>query len=262
MPEGDAVWRACRTLDRALAGHVVTDWDLRWGPAATSDQRGATTLAVVPRGKHLLHRLDSGVTLHTHLRMDGTWRVHDPRTVTRAMVHDHRVRALVGCRTATALGRELGMLDLVRTADEHEVVGHLGPDLLGDDWDADVATARILATPGRIIAEALLDQRNLAGIGTIWNAETLFVTRVHPWRTVAELGETEIHRVVSTAHRLLRATLAFPHSCSTGILREPTYAYGRLRRPCRRCRTPIEAGRVGAPPQDRIMYFCPGCQSG
>lgn len=260
MPEGDAVWRVCQSLHAALAGQRITDWALRWPTVATTDQRGATTLEVVPRGKHILHRLDSGVTLHSHLRMDGTWRVHDPRTLTRQQLFAHRVRAIVGCRTATALGCELGMLDVVRTADEHMLVGKLGPDLLGSDWDGDAAVTRLLTRPERPIAEALLDQRNLAGIGTIWNAETLFMTRTNPWTSVGALGAERLRALVDQAHRLLVASLAFPCSVSTGVLREPLYAYGRAERPCRRCRTPIVAGRVGEPPEDRIMYYCPRCQ--
>lgn len=262
MPEGDAVRRTCRRLHDALAGHVVTDWQLRWPSVAGSDERGRTTLEVVSRGKHILHRLDDGVTLHTHLRMDGAWRIKEPAKVTRADVGTHPLRALVGCRTATALGYQLGMMDVLPTEREGDVVGHLGPDLLGEEFDAATAAANLLTQPERDIGAALLDQRNLAGIGTIWDAETLFLERVHPWTPVAELGEERVAGIVARARALLLGAMAFEWSVSTGDPSAPTFAHSRDGRPCRICRTTMRVDYVGEPPQHRVMYWCPGCQPG
>lgn len=262
MPEGDAVFRTCRRLDEALAGRPITDWQLRWPTLAGSDHRGAVTIEVVPRGKHLLHRLDDGTTLHTHLRMDGSWRTKPPSQVTRAEVGSHHLRALVGTREATALGFQLGMMDLVSTTREHELVGHLGPDLLADDVDLARARDNLLAQPYRPLGAALLDQRNLAGIGTIWNAETLFCEGLWPWTPIGDLPAARIGEVVARASSLLRAALAFPWSTSTGDPHHPTFAHDRAGRPCRRCRTTIRVDVIGEPPQHRVMYWCPGCQEG
>ena len=136
MPEGDAVWRTASRLHEALAGRVLTTAELRWGRLGGSDLTGASTLEVVPRGKHLLHRLDSGLTLHTHLRMDGRWLVSPRAEVRPGRLRDHRLRVVLGTEEVFALGHQLGEVDLVRTADEHRLVGHLGPDLLGEDWAA------------------------------------------------------------------------------------------------------------------------------
>ncbi len=184
VPEGDTVWRTAHRLHLALAGHVVTVCDLRWPSLATVDLRGATTTEVVARGKHVLQRLDSGVTLHSHLRMDGQWRVAATDQVTAAELRNDRIRAVVGTSEWTCIGARLGMLDLVPTAGEDALVGHLGPDILGPDWDLPTALANLRRDPQRAIGAALLDQRLLAGIGTLYDSESLFIERIHPWTPV------------------------------------------------------------------------------
>ncbi|HOQ52367.1 MAG TPA: DNA-formamidopyrimidine glycosylase family protein, partial [Micropruina sp.] len=140
MPEGDTVWRTARRLHQVFAGEPLTRCDLRWPELATIDFSEQRTLEVASRGKHLLHRLDSGWTIHSHLRMDGQWRIEPPDTRANA-----NTRALLATSQWTALGQRLGMLDVVRTADEHTLVGHLGPDVLGPDWNPAVAAGNIAA---------------------------------------------------------------------------------------------------------------------
>ncbi len=268
MPEGDAVWRATRRLHRAFAGQVLTRTDFRWPTLATTTLVGATTLEVVPRGKHLLHRvevsgrgtLDGAWTIHSHFRMDGTWRV-SATTVPPRPCRAHTVRAVLATATTTAVGDLLGMLDVVRTADEHLLVGHLGPDLLGPDWDAERAAANLATAPGTIGA-ALLDQRHLAGLGTIWTAESLFATRLSPWRPVADLAPAELVALARRAQQLLSTSLRYPMPSSTGDPRRSheMYVYHRERQPCRRCGTRIVTGMVGTPPQHRKLFYCPACQ--
>ena len=260
MPEGDAIWRTARRLHAALAGHPITEWELRWGALGGSDRRGRTTLDVVPRGKHILLRLDDGWTLHSHLRMEGRWSVVAPTRITLRDRTDPYVRALVGCADAVALGRRLGMLDLVPTAREAAVLGHLGPDLLAPDWDADLAAVNLRRRPERTLGAALLDQENLAGIGTMWCAETCFLERISPWTLVGRLDADRLAAVVARAHRLLTGTLRFRESVSTGNVRRPLFIYGLPGRPCPRCGTPIAAAEVGEPPRQRMLYHCPRCQ--
>ncbi|WP_378790199.1 hypothetical protein ACFMQL_23520 [Nonomuraea fastidiosa] len=159
-----------------------------------------------------------------------------------------------------AVGLKLGMVDLVRTADEGRLVGHLGPDLLGPDWDMDEAVRRLRAEPGRTIGEALLDQRNLAGIGTIYRAETLFLRGIWPWKKVGEIEDLE--GVVSLAQRLLEANKGHAGTVTTGDRRpaNATWVYGRAGRPCRRCGTRISRGEMGAQPQERLILWCASCQ--
>ena len=253
MPEGDAVWRTARRLHGALAGQPLTRSDLRWPSLATADLRGATTLEVVPRGKHLLHRLDTGLTLHSHLRMDGSWRVWETTDPPRAF-RAHTVRAVLATAQSTAVGDSLGMFDLVRTADEHRLVGHLGPDLLGPDWDAAEAARRLAASPDALGA-ALLDQANLAGLGTMWTAEALFAQGLDPWRPAADVPAAELRALADRAHRILRAAITSRFDARRGHA-----VYRRLRQPCRRCGTPITAGTIGDAPRARTLFFCPSCQ--
>lgn len=254
MPEGDAVFRTARALHAGLAGREITLCDLRWPSLATADLTGRTTLEVVPRGKHILHRVDGGLTLHSHLRMEGVWRVLPASEVGPARLRDRWIRAVIGCAETTALGVRLGMLDLVRTADEHRLVGHLGPDLLGADWDPDRAVANLLREPGRPIGAALLDQRNLAGVGTIWDAETLFAERVHPWTPAGELGPDKLRAIAVRAQALVEGA----KERAPGNLR----VHGRSGRPCVRCGRPLRISRIGEPPEDRVMFYCSTCQGG
>ncbi len=147
MPEGDTVWLAAQRLRDALAGHELTGSDLRVPALATVDLTGVRVDDVLPRGKHLLFRLGDGRTLHTHFRMDGSWHLYRPGAVWRGGP-DHSIRVLLHTSDWTAVGYRLPVVDLLATADEDEVVGHLGPDILGPDWDPEEAGRRILANPG------------------------------------------------------------------------------------------------------------------
>ena len=264
MPEGDTVWRTAHRLDLALAGSLLTVCDLRWAALATVDLRGDRTIEVVSRGKHLLHRLESGRTLHSHLRMDGQWRIGVTSEASPARVAHHAIRAVVGTAEWTAIGRSLGMLDLVRTDDEGTVVGHLGPDLLGADWNLDRAIGNLRRQPARPIGAALLDQRNLAGLGTMYAAEALFMQRQPPWQPVGEMTEASLRALVFRARRLLDANRrnAIPSTTGSSRRGENTSVHGRSGRPCRRCGAGVRVAMIGDAPQDRTMFYCPACQGG
>jgi endonuclease-8 len=254
MPEGDTVRRAATHLHEALAGTPLVAADLRVPRHATADLTGRTTIEVVARGKHLLFRFDDARTLHTHFRMDGRWDVQRPGERWRGPAHE--VRAVLTTADRVVVGVRLPIVDVIATRDESRVVGHLGPDLLGPDWDPDEARRRLLADPDRTIGEALLDQRCLAGIGTIYRAETLFVTSVHPLTAVGAVADLDA--VLATARRLLQRGVRAGEPLTTGDRRRPVYAYGRSRRACYRCGTPIAFAEIGTPP--RGAYWCPTCQ--
>lgn len=249
-------------LHRALAGRTLARAELRVPQHATADLVGMTVTEVVARGKHQLTRLDSGFTLRTHLRMEGTWRI--VRAGARLPGPAHQIRVLLGAGTGsavvTAVGLRLGMVDLVETAREGDLVGHLGPDLLGPDWDAEEALRRLRADPDRSIGEALLDQRNLAGIGTFYRAEVCFLQGVHPRTPVGQVRD--LTRLVRRAQQLLKANVVRPYQITTGVNRpgERTWVFERHRQPCRRCRTRIEVEEFGPTGQERRSYWCPTCQ--
>ncbi|MCU1537985.1 MAG: DNA-(apurinic or apyrimidinic site) lyase [Humibacillus sp.] len=263
MPEGDTVWRTAQRLHAALAGRTIVAADLRWPEISTADLSGRETLEVVSRGKHVLHRIEGGLTLHSHLRMEGQWRIEATPTLAARWRRNQQLRALVSAPDWTALGLRLGMLDLVPTAREGDLVGHLGPDVLGPDWDAGLAVDNVIGSR-MPIGQALLDQRHLAGVGTMWCAEALFMERVAPWGLTHELGRPVVERVVARAHRLIDNGKNHAVQTSTGSYRldDAHYVHARSGRPCRRCGTTVRVAPIGVPPQERTMFYCPRCQGG
>lgn len=262
MPEGDTVWRTARRLHQALSGQLLTTSDLRWPSLATTDLSGARTLEVVSRGKHILHRLDSGLTLHSHLRMDGQWRVQEASALARSRLTNPAIRAIVGSAQWGAIGSRLGMLDVVGSAEEGLLVGHLGPDVLGPDWDLERAIQNLRRPGNATIGAALLDQRNLAGVGTFYASESLFIERIDPWSSVESLTETVVERVVRRAHRLLDVNRHHAVQTTTGVSRrgQSAYVHSRSGQPCRRCGGGVRVAMIGVAPQDRTMFYCPRCQ--
>ncbi|MBK9741032.1 MAG: Fpg/Nei family DNA glycosylase [Actinobacteria bacterium] len=258
MPEGDTVWLAAKRLDDALGGQALVSSDFRLPALATVDLAGVTILGVAPRGKHLLFRLDDGRTLHTHFRMEGAWHLYRPDARWRGGPA-HTVRVVLTTAAWSAVGYRIPVVDLIATADEGSVVGHLGPDLLGPDWDAGAAVDRLQARPDMEIGEALLDQRNLAGIGAIYCCESLFLCGVSPFTPVGQVPD--LSGLVTTAHRLLMRNAPRTSRSTTGDERRPYYVYSRRRQPCRRCGTLIESGEQGRAPRARVMYWCPRCQA-
>ena len=249
MPEGDAVLRTARSLDRALAGATLVHADLRWPSLATADLTGRTVLGTATYGKHLLTRLDDGTTLHSHLRMDGQWSVRGPGIDPRSAW----VRAVLGTARHTAVGNRLGMLDLVATDREDTLVGHLGPDVLAPDFPATGlarATAHLAERP-ESIAAALLDQRNQAGLGTIWMAESLFTRRIHPWTPAREVPDTA--SLLMTARELMLRSVDAAESPAHRV-------HSRARKPCVRCGSLIVEGSTGPEAYERPVFWCPGCQ--
>lgn len=291
MPEGDTVWRQARSLHRALAGRTVHSTSFRYPNCAEIDLTGQTILGAYSRGKHIMLNIGH-TTVHSHLRMDGIWHLYGttpdgkpqrwkrPAHQVRALINanarlDSSGQVIPGSTPISAVGYELGMLNIVPTSEAESLVAHLGPDLLGADWDADRAVQNLLAQPHRPIGPALLDQKNLAGIGTIFRAETLFLAGIHPLRPVADIPD--LHRLLEIARLLLEANRLRPHRV-TRTDREPLWCYGRAGQPCYRCGhriiqeeiTDHGAGpdRYGPQPHayqrqediSRISFRCPHCQ--
>jgi len=251
------VWRTARQLHDALAGHVLVRSDFRVPRYAATDLTGRMVTGTVSRGKHLLTRVDGDVTVHTHLKMDGSWRVG---RATGYPQRDHRIRLVLANEQWQAVGFLLGIVEVLRTSREDAALGHLGPDLLGPAFDADEAVRRLRAEPGRTIGEALLDQRNLAGIGTIYRAETLFLRGVSPWRPVGAIDD--LRGLVQLAQRLLDANRTRAGTVTTGnpARGAQLWVYGRAGQPCRRCGTPIRRGELGPALEERVAVWCPRCQ--
>jgi endonuclease VIII len=264
MPEGDTVYQTAALLRQALAGSELTRCDLRVPKLATVDLTGKVVETVQPRGKHLLTRFSNGWTLHSHLRMDGAWKVYPPGAPWRGGPA-HQIRAILGTARHTAVGYRLPVLELLRTAEESRVVGHLGPDLLDPEWtpaSADEAVHRLRSDPRRPIGEALLDQRNLAGIGNVYKSELCFLSGVTPWTEAG--GVAGLWHLVAEARRLLLANRDRPTRVTTGQTRpgRTLWVYGRKRDVCLRCATPVRSADQGSPGEERVTYWCPRCQQG
>ncbi|MBS45484.1 MAG: endonuclease VIII [Nocardioides sp.] len=264
MPEGDSVYLLARRLDRKLLGRTVTRSDLRVPSLATADLAGRVLEENATYGKHLLQRFSGGVTLHSHLRMDGEWSVTGPgkRLPSRLM---HHVRVVLETdRGTTAWGLRLHDLALVPTTAEDTLVGHLGPDPLRDDFDAAEAVRRLRAAPDVPLVSALLDQRNVAGLGNLWANELAYLTGVSPWTPV---GQVDVERLVERSATALHhsATVAGAYQTTTGVGRrgETHWVSGRQRRPCLRCGTRVQmVEELPNDPANRRTWWCPHCQPG
>ncbi len=259
MPEGDTVYRAARKLDRALSGHQLVRTDFRVPQLATTDLSGATVIETVSRGKHLLTRLLAGAdrwTLHTHLKMEGSWHLYAAAAKWKRPAHQARV--VLAIDKQRAVGFSLGIVELLPSADEDSVVGHLGPDLLGPGWDEADALRRLLADPARPVGQALLDQTNLAGIGNMYMAELCFVSGVHPLTAVNQVPD--LPRMVRRGRQMLEVNKERALQSTTGDLREPLWVYRRDQAACRRCRTPISVDLTGPAGRERATYWCSSCQ--
>lgn len=258
MPEGDTVWRAARSLDRALSGQVLARTDFRVPELATVDLAGQPVVATVSRGKHLLTRIGTDHTLHTHLKMEGSWRLF--RGGERWNRPAHQARVVLSVEGVQAVGFSLGIVELLPRDRESDAVGHLGPDLLGPDWDESEAVRRLRADAARPVGEALLDQRNLAGIGNMYKSELCFTSGVLPTTPVRDVADLE--RLVRRAKAMLEANKERAEQTTTGDLRRGRrlWVFRRERETCRRCGTPIRVEMLGEPGRERATYWCPSCQ--
>jgi endonuclease-8 len=258
VPEGDTVYRTARHLNAVLAGRQLTRCDIRVPAFATVDLSGETVDEVVSRGKHLLIRVGE-YSIHSHLAMEGSWHVYRPGTKWRRPAW--QARTILANAEWIAVGFQLGLLEVIARDDERDVVGHLGPDPLAADWDADEALARLTSDPFREIGLTLLDQRVIAGLGNVYRNELCFLGGVLPTRPTGEIGHPE--KLVDLAHRLIMANRDRVDRTTTGTLRgATTWVYRREAEPCLRCGTSILHGRLGDSDLElRDTYWCPRCQT-
>jgi formamidopyrimidine-DNA glycosylase len=254
VPEGDTVHLAASRLDAAFRDRVITKSDFRVPRYATTDLSGRTILGVTARGKHIMMRISRDLTLHTHFRLEGEWRVYRPDDRWKGPISD--VRLIIYSDEWTGVGYRIPIIELLATAREDEIVGHLGPDVLGPDWDGAEALRRLRSDPKRAIGDAIVDQSIMAGPGNVYRCEVCFLRGVHPSTPVGAIDDLEA--MVDLVKRLMEANRATGMQVTTGIARrgQGRWVYGRRAEPCRRCGTAIVVDRGG----DRVTYFCPHCQ--
>ncbi len=208
-------------------------------------------------GKHLLIDFDRKLTLRTHLGMSGSWRVAGPDAAPR----DPRLRVRIETALGTALCFGAPTIDTFIRDTGTSPVAHLGPDLSDDGADIDevVTRTRALAS-GRLLADALLDQRIAAGVGNVFKSEVAFLSRVHPFTNVDDLGDEKLTRVWGIAHEQLVANRdRASRKTTSSAIGDRNYVYGRFRKPCRRCSDSVLYSAAGEK-TERSTYWCPRCQ--
>ncbi len=253
MPEGDTVFLAATRLRAALAGRVLTRTDFRVPRLATVDLSGRALREVDTHGKHLLFRVDGGVTLHTHFKMEGAWHLYRHGERWRGPAFEARV--VLENAAWVAVGFRLAKVELLPTAEERAIVGHLGPDPLRADWDAAEALRRLRGAGAVPISEALLDQTLIAGPGNVYKCEICFLRGLDPWTPVDAVPD--LPKLVDLTSRLMNANRETGCQITTGDRRpgHQRWVYGRAGLPCRRCGAPIRKRDDG-----RVTYWCPACQ--
>jgi endonuclease-8 len=243
VPEGDTIFRTARTLNEALAGRIVTRFETVLPKLLRQPVSGRTVERVSAAGKHLIIDFSGGLHLRTHMRMNGSWHIYRPGERWQRRRSDMRI--VIGTEDWVAVGFNIPVAELA----QDRVSVEIGPDLLGD-FDEAEALRRIRARGSEEIANVLLNQRVLAGIGNIYKSESLFAARVNPFMNVQSLSEQQLAAIVTAARKLMRA--AALHD------RTDRAVYSRAGKPCRRCGTPIASRRQG--PDARWSYWCPECQ--
>jgi endonuclease VIII len=258
VPEGDTVYRSARALSDVLGGKVLDRCDIRVPAFATVDLTGETVDSVVSVGKHLLHRVGD-VTIHSHLKMEGSWHIYRADTKWRRPAW--QARAILGVPGWLTVGFQLGVLEIVPRESENDIIGHLGPDILSASWDADEAVRRLTSDSDRPVGLALLDQRVIAGLGNVYRNELCFLRGVLPIRPVGAVADPA--GMVELAHRLIVANRDRAERSTTGDLRpgRMTWVDRREGKPCLRCGTPIRRGTLGDTRlTERATYYCEVCQ--
>jgi endonuclease-8 len=274
MPEGDTVYRLARALDRALAGQTVTSFESVY-PALTRINEdmpvvGRTVTGVRSAGKHLLMEFSSGLVLRTHLRMNGRWRLYRQGESRHGL--RGAVRIVIGtCEwVAVAFDVQVAEFASAPSLTRRGPVASLGPDLLDASFDESEAAVRLRRQAEADIAEVVLDQRVMAGIGNVFKSEVLFVARVDPFRKVSALADAEVRAVIAAARRLLAMNarqgtaellpprVAFRRTTPYADPAARLWVYGRAGRRCRRCGTPIRSCKQGL--GARLTFWCPTCQ--
>ncbi len=270
MPEGDTIHHAARRVGAALVDRPIVSIETpqarhrhdRW-PERLS---GRGVQRVDAHGKHLFLRFDGDLTLHSHLRMGGKWGVYRRGERWRRGAR----RAWLVIRTADYEvvqfdGPVLELMSEGRARSDQRLAG-LGSDIIRDDFDEDSFVRSLREDdPTRGIGDALLDQRNVAGIGNIWKSESCFMAGVDPWRAVGEVTDEEARAIVRRARPLMRLSAERGGRTVTYEPERPargpenrTWVYNRVGLPCRRCGTLVKSRGQGD--DNRTTFWCPTCQ--
>ncbi len=266
MPEGDTIHRAARTLHAALAGRVVTRFETVFPQLARVDHdaplAGRTVERVSAAGKNLLMHFSGDLHLRTHMRMNGSWHIYKPGERWRMRRSDMRILLETSEWVAVAFNVPVAEFHDSRSLERQEDLLRIGPDFIGEEFDFDEALRRIREKPDEEIANVLLNQRVVSGIGNEYKSELLFMTRISPFAKVASLTEEQLMEVLRISRKVMVANVTKRSGAriTTFSLNpsEKQYVYGRGGKPCRRCGTSVQYAKQGK--DARGTYWCPKCQ--
>jgi endonuclease VIII len=273
MPEGDSIFRAARTLHRALAGNVVTAFESVFPALNRVDEdapiAGRTIERVDAVGKHLLMHFSDNLVLRTHMRMNGSWHIY--RKGERWQRPRGEMRIVLSTSDFDAVGFAIPVAEFTaETAlSKQRDLRRLGPDVLSDAFNEAAVIQNLRSRRSAEIADALIDQRVLAGLGNVYKSEVLFIARINPFVHIEHLSDAQLASIVETSRRVLKANVSESLEMMTtysGLRRtthraaptERLWVYGRARLPCRRCGTPIQVRKQGV--DARLTYWCEECQ--
>ena len=289
MPEGDSVLQLSNRL-QWMTGRTVTHTDIRVPRFATQSLTGQPVHRVWPYGKHLFMHIGETV-VHTHLKMEGVWAIHAMGT--RWCRPGFTARIVLrfspqhpGGQDIEIVGHSLGFVRLFPVSSYDATIEHLGPDILDPQWSQpgndprwqgisgrDEAVRRIMQRPERSLGAALLDQKNVAGIGNEYRAEIMFLLGWHPAMPVGQVGARGVEKAIDLSRHVMWENRLEAHRIFTGDRRPGmgNYVFGRASKACRRCGEAIEKSSLGGrfaggdPDIDggeleRIIWWCPNCQ--
>ena len=257
MPEGDTIHLAANRIRAVLAGRVPQEI-LTPQPRHSMDGwpqalAGRAVRSVDAHGKHLFVRFERDLTLHSHLRMTGSWGVH--RSGERWRRAPRRAWIVLRCGEWEVVEFDGPVLELMseQRTRSHPQLAALGQDVLGEAFDTGLFLRRLRADDqSRPVGDALLNQQTLAGIGNLWKAETCFAAGVDPWRALGDVGDDEALALLAFAREHMRRCVRDGHTA------RPREVYGRAGRPCPRCAATIR--RRGQGENNRATFWCAGCQ--
>jgi endonuclease-8 len=273
LPEGDAIYRAARTLHRALAGETVIRFETRLAPLAVVDHAAPIAGRAIERvesvGKHLLIAFADDLLLRTHMRMNGSWHIYRPGERWQAPAHSMRILIETANWVAVAFNVYAAEFIDARGLPRNRALARLGPDLLGE-FDRELALASIRSQGDRPMHDVLLDQRVMSGIGNIYKSEILFLAGIHPDVPAGAVDEQRLGEMVDLAQKVLRANVSelagggittyrgLRSTTGRGKPEDRLWVYSRSGQPCRRCGARIASRKDGD--AARVTYWCPGCQ--
>jgi endonuclease-8 len=274
MPEGDTIFRAARTLNRALAGCVVTKFETQLPQLSRIDQdsplAGRTVERAGSAGKWLRIYFSGDLVLLTHMLMSGSWHIYRPQEVWQRPKIQMRVAIYTAPFVAVAFNVPIAEFHTAASLRRHRSVQRLGAQVLSAEFDEEAAAALIRSAPDLEIGQALLRQSLVAGLGNVFKSEVCFAAKVNPFRLVRSVNREELAALMANARKFMLANVT--DTSGDGIvtyagMRRTTgrsdpsarlWVYRRKGEPCRRCGTPIMSAKQGE--DARVTFWCPACQ--